>query len=173
MSAVGELGTEPVLELEWPLGGSEADRLYREVRPLLLLVDRSAEPPDLDDPLVDWIRVPASTADVAARCRCLVRRASTQRRALHLDHFGRLHRDGRWLLIQSPIERRLLAHLLLHPGAVVGYGQLIEVGWDGDGATANALRVHVARLNRRIVTLDLAIRGIREIGYVLEDERAS
>ncbi len=51
---------------------------------------------------------------------------------------------------------------------MVGYAELIDVGWDGERATVNALRVHVARLNRRVVPFGLSLRGVREVGYALD-----
>jgi DNA-binding response OmpR family regulator len=168
MSTAQDLGPGEVTEISWPLCGPEDVHVFEEVRPLMLLVSQTADPPEIDDPLVDWIRVPASADDLSARCRALVRRAAAQRRDLHLDRFGRLHHDGRWVLVQSPIERRLLAHLLPRRGDVVGYEELIEVGWTGESATVNALRVHIARLNRRINPCGLSLCGVREVGYALE-----
>jgi hypothetical protein len=165
--APGGSAHEGVVELRWPLVGADAEVFERE-RPVLLVVAAGCEPPDVDDPLVDWIRLPASAEDVAARCRALVRRATVQRRELHLDRFGRLHRGGQWIVVQSPIDQRLLAHLLPIRGEVVAYERLIDVGWAGESATVNALRVHVVRLNRRIAEVGLSLRGVREVGYVLE-----
>jgi Transcriptional regulatory protein, C terminal len=168
MSTAQEFAPGEVAEIRWPLCGPDDANVFDEVRPLMLLVSQAAEPPEIDDPLVDWIRLPASADDLSARCRALVRRAAAQRCDIHLDPFGRLHHAGRWILVQSPIERRLLAHLLPRRGDVVGYGELIEVGWNGEPATANALRVHVARLNRRISAFGLSLCGVREVGYALE-----
>jgi DNA-binding response OmpR family regulator len=168
MSTAQEVAPGEVAEVRWPLCGPEDVRVFEEVRPLLLLVSQTAEPPDVDDPLVDWIRLPASADDLSARCRCLVHRAAAQRRDIHLDPFGRLHHAGRWVLVQSPIERRLLEHLLPRRGDVVGYSELIDVGWAGEAATVNALRVHVARLNRRINPFGVSLCGVREVGYALE-----
>jgi DNA-binding response OmpR family regulator len=168
VSTAQEIATGEVVEVRWPLCGPDDVQLFDEVRPLMLLVSQSAEAPDVDDPLVDWIRLPASADDLSARCRALVRRAAAHRGDVHLDRFGRLHHAGRWVLVQSPIERRLLTHLLGRRGEVVGYGELTEIGWNGVAATANALRVHVVRLNRRIGSFGLSVRGVREVGYVLE-----
>jgi DNA-binding response OmpR family regulator len=168
MSTAEDLGSGEVTEISWPLCGPDDVHVFEEVRPLMLLVSQTAEPPEVDDPLIDWVRVSASADDLSARCRALVRRAAALRRDVHLDRFGRLHHAGGWVLVQSPIERRMLAHLLPRRGDVVRYEQLISVGWGGEPATVNALRVHVARLNRRINPCGMSLCGVREVGYVLE-----
>jgi DNA-binding response OmpR family regulator len=168
MSTAQDVTPHEVAEVRWPLCGPEDTDLFEEDRPLLLLVAPNADPPEVDDPLVDWIRLPASAEDLSARRRALVRRAAAQRRDIHLDRFGRLHHAGRWVLVQSPIERRLLTYLLSRRGDVIGYDELIKVGWAGELATVNALRVHVARLNRRIIPCGCSLCGVREVGYVLE-----
>jgi DNA-binding response OmpR family regulator len=168
MSTAQEVAPGAVAEVRWPLSEPEDVQVFEDVRPLMLLVSPTAEPPELEDPLVDWIRLPASADDLSARCRALLRRAAAQRRDIHLDRFGRLHHAGRWVLVQSPIERRLLEHLLPRRGDVVGYAELLDVGWAGEPATVNALRVHVARLNRRINPFGVSLCGVREVGYALE-----
>ena len=80
-----------------------------------------------------------------------------------------MHASGGWSYIESPIDRRLLAHLLERMPEPAAYDELIDVGWTGNGATLNALRVHVVRVNQRIEGLGLRIRSLRGAGYALDD----
>jgi two-component system, OmpR family, response regulator len=153
----------------WP---DEADvilRLAARRVPRLLLVSWDAPAPTGTDCEEDWIRMPATESDIAARVASLSRRVARHASHPHIDEHHRLHASGGWSYIESPIDRRLLGHLLDKAPEPSEYDELIDVGWMGQGATLNALRVHVVRLNQRMEGLGLRIRSLRGAGYALDD----
>jgi len=72
----------------------------------------------------------------------------------------------------TPIEHRLLAHLILSKGAVLTYAQLLERVWGhSNGSDRDLVRVHVCRLRRKIEQDHQRpnyIRTSRGIGYRFE-----
>ena len=171
-ASIGNTSTR-VVAMQWPAQAADVVSLVQSGRPVLLLVDQHADPPDLDGPLTDWIRVPAEARDIEARIRALDRRTTPAHRRPYLDSFGRLHRGGQWVIIYSEIEQRLLKLMLDQVDDVITHERLFESGWSGKVPTPNALRVHVARANRRIECLGLRIRSLRGIGYVIEADGAA
>ncbi len=69
----------PVALVPWPEDDDALDVLAVTGRPRLLLVAAGAEPPEVRDPLEDWIRVPADDRDVEVRARRLARIATARR----------------------------------------------------------------------------------------------
>ena len=63
----------------WPEEQSALDDLALAGRPRVLLVAASVPPPDVRDPLEDWVRVPVDHGDVEVRARRLARIASARR----------------------------------------------------------------------------------------------
>ncbi len=57
----------------WPDEESVLDDLVRAGRPRILMVATTALPPDVRDPLEDWVRVPVDHGDVEVRARRLAR----------------------------------------------------------------------------------------------------
>lgn len=57
----------------WPDDGSVRDDLALAGRPRVLLVAATVPPPDVRDPLEDWVRVPVEHGDVEVRARRLAR----------------------------------------------------------------------------------------------------
>jgi DNA-binding response OmpR family regulator len=76
-------------------------------------------------------------------------------------------------MIHSTIERGILGAMLGRLGEVLCFDELFEAGWpDGsESATANALRVQITRMNRRVGPLGLSVCGVRAVGYVLDEVR--
>ena len=136
--------------------------------PRLLLVEDNAVPPQPEDCLEDWIRVPAAEIDVRSRCSALAARAEQHLScAPTLDHDGVLRHGGVWVPL-PPVEARLTEALVQRFGAVVSREGLARAGWPEGAPGRNALDVHVLRLRRRIQPLGLAIRTVRSRGYLLE-----
>jgi DNA-binding winged helix-turn-helix (wHTH) protein len=52
---------------------------------------------------------------------------------------------------------------------VVPTAELIRTAWPSETATANALRVHLTRLRRRISPLGLEVVTVREHGFLLQE----
>jgi DNA-binding response OmpR family regulator len=156
--------------VRWPWEADTRARLGREGRPRLLLVDESAAPPAVEDPLEDWIRWPAPEADVRARVDTLVQRslrAADGSGAPTLDEDGVVRHAGAWVSL-PPVEARLTRLLLDRFGAVVSREALAKAGWPDGAPGRNALDVHVLRLRRRLSEVGLAIRTVRSRGYLLE-----
>jgi hypothetical protein len=159
-----------VVLLRWPLEQERRERLEREGRLRLLLVEGGVTAPQCTDMFEDWIRVPADEADVRARVEGLAARYRADRDDLpELDRDGLLRFGGGWVSL-PPVEARLMSALIERYGAVVSRDQLSRTGWPKGAPGRNALDVHVLRLRRRIAPLGLAIKTVRSRGYLLEAE---
>ena len=157
-----------VVLLRWPLERERRDALARMKAVRLLLVEDGATPPDPEDCVEDWIRVPAPEADVNLRVRALARRGREHTTAVPvLDRDGVLRFASGWVSL-PPVESRLTAALLERFGAVVSREALARAGWPDGAPGRNALDVHVLRLRRRLAPIALAIRTVRSRGYLLE-----
>lgn len=160
-----------VAVVRWPTGQQDRERLAREGRPRLLLVEAAAEPPSVSDPLEDWIRVPAAETDVDARRSTLMARAyAVSSSPPSLDTDGVLRQGEAWVSL-PPVEARLTQALLQRFGAVVPREVLAGAGWPLGAPGRNALDVHVLRLRRRLAPVGLVIRTVRSRGYLLERGR--
>jgi DNA-binding response OmpR family regulator len=161
-----------VVLVRWPQDAETRERLLREGRPRLLLVETSSTPPLVEDPLEDWVRVPSADADVQARLHTLTLRSrSGHGQPPSLDDDGVIRHEGQWVSL-PPVEARITRLLLDRFGAVVSRDALARAGWPDGAPGRNALDVHVLRLRRRLVGVRLAIRTVRSRGYLLEVARA-
>lgn len=157
-----------VVLVRWPQEAERRGHLEQDRVPRLLLVADDAPPPFVEDPLEDWVRVPAQELDVRARLETLSsrhRRTSLSRPTI--DDDGVLRSNGSWTSL-PPVEARLTAALLDRYGAVVSRDSLGRAGWPDGAPGRNALDVHVLRLRRRISSIGLVIRTVRSRGYLLE-----
>jgi DNA-binding response OmpR family regulator len=166
-------GVADVVVLSWPGDRDEANRLASLRVPRLFLVDADADPPLAEDPLADWVRLPVEERDLRARLATLRQRAGDRVAPNpRVDQHGRLLYREHWVAL-SRAEERLARVLVARFGDVVPDHELVEAGW-GDGTpNANVLRVHIHRLRRRVEPLGLGVRGLRQGGYALVDQRAS
>lgn len=155
-----------VVLVRWPVEASRRERFAEQGHPRLLLVEDEAQPPMGDDPLEDWVRVPASEIDVQARMATLAARARAAA-APRLDVDGVLRFGSLWVSL-PPVEARLTCAMLDRFGAVVSRDSLSRAGWPDGAPGRNALDVHVLRLRRRIAPVRLVIRTVRSRGYLLE-----
>jgi two-component system, OmpR family, response regulator len=159
--------------VRWPAEAGRRARLAGANLPRLLLVEDGTPPPEPDDCLEDWIRMPAAEVDVRHRLEMLSRRASLHRPAAPtLDGDGVL-RFGAASLPLPPVESRLTGALVERFGAVVVRDALARAGWPDGAPGRNALDVHVLRLRRRLLPVGLAIRTVRSRGYLLESAGAT
>ena len=156
-----------VVQLRWPADRRQRELLRKERRPRLLLVEQGAAPPDPDDCLEDWIRVPAADVDLKARAENLVARSRRHLGATPILEAGVLRVGDAWVSL-SPLEFRLTELLADRMGRVVSREALARVGWPGGAGGRNTLDVHVVRLRRRLRSVGLAIRTVRARGYLLE-----
>ncbi|MEI7592914.1 MAG: helix-turn-helix domain-containing protein [Actinomycetes bacterium] len=161
-----------VVHLHWPSDESVRTSAARDGQPRLLLVDPASSPPACPDLLEDWVRMPESEGEIAARsANLLARWARQQSTEIHLDDDGLLHLNGAWVSL-PPVEARLMSALIDRLGVVVSRDQLGRSGWPAGVPGRNALDVHLLRLRRRTQSLDLSIRTIRSRGYILEVVRS-
>jgi hypothetical protein len=157
-----------VVVVRWPAEADRRAQLAERNLPRLLLLDDGIEPPQAPDCLEDWVRLPASEADVRARIDGLLARGRAHLRDVpEVDAHGVVrYRDG-WVAL-PPVEARLAEALILRFCAVVGRETLRRSVWPGASPGRNVLDVHVLRLRRRLAPLSLAIRTVRSRGYMLE-----
>ena len=168
----GEVDDGEVALLRWPTDDAERRSLAARGRPRLLLVGADVPAPVCEDPLEDWVRLPAPDDDVGARVAALVRRTANlvppERPVIDADGVVRL--GEQWAAL-PPVETRLMTALVERFGAVVHRDDLALAGWPEGLPGRNALDVHVLRLRRRIAPVGLVIRTIRARGYLLEVEQ--
>ncbi len=157
-----------VVLLRWPLEQDRREGLAAQGRPRVLLVEPEDLAPAVMDCLEDWVRLPATEADIDARCLSVARRAASHLPARpELDPDGVLRCGADWVSL-PPVEGRLMAALLERFGAVVSREQLARAGWPKGAPGRNALDVHMLRVRRRIAPLGLVIKTVRSRGYLLE-----
>jgi DNA-binding response OmpR family regulator len=184
--ALHALDTEPmaavVLDLGLPgLGGLTVLRRLRARGakvPVLILTARDAvgdRVTGLDAGADDYVVKPVDLAELAARLRALIRRASGEaapalrRGELELDPAAhRVVFRGRPVEL-SAREFSLLHELMLNAGRVLSREQLEErlYRW-GQEVESNAVEVHVHRLRRKLAPA--LIRTIRGVGYLMPRE---
>ena len=108
-----------VVLVRWPKENEHRDRLAREGRPRLLLLEAGVLPPLVEDPLEDWVRIPAPDTDVRARLDTLALRARLRAPSQPtLDDDGVIRHNGLWASL-PPVEARITRLLLDRLGAVV------------------------------------------------------
>ena len=153
----------------WPQERAEVDRLARARIPRLLLVEPGCPAPITEDALEDWVRLPLDDAELKARLATLRRRAAALLTVPELDRHGRLLFREHWTDL-TPIEERLLARLIRRFDDVVDGAELISAGWPGQQPTANAVRVTLHRLRRRLRPLALELRRVGD-GWLLHERQ--
>ena len=156
-----------VLDLGLP-DGSGAD-VCREIRgwsqaPILVLSARHSDAEKValfDAGVDDYVTKPFSSAELKARVRALLRRASAVtaegatkivREDLEIDLERRAVKLGGSPVHVTPIEWELLIALATHPGRVMTHRQLFTAVWRGrdHGDAQQYLRVYVAHLRRKL-----------------------
>ena len=144
----------------------EASRLERLGRARLLVVAEGAPPPETTSCLEDWVRLPASDDDVAARVAALAHHAQRHPELPIVNPWGQVTYHGVTVIL-SPREAVVATVLVEHFAEAVRDHDIIERAWpDGDG-TPTALRVHAHRLRKRVEPIGLALKSIRGYGYML------
>jgi len=120
----------------------------------------------------DFLMKPFEQAELAARCRALIRRSSqTPSGAVRLaiDLNGHQLRLDDQVIELTRREWAVLESLALNVGRVVGKERLLQAlsGWDQE-LTPNALETQVSRLRAKLGA-GAIIRTIRGLGYRLEE----
>lgn len=173
--------------LDWQLPGMTGLNLLQHLRarqdrtPVLLLTARDA----LDDRILgldagadDYLVKPVALAELGARLRAQIRRASGQASpvftcgALVLDPAQRsVTLDGEPVEV-SAREFNVLAKLISQPGRPFSQAQLIEslYAWDED-ISSNAIEVYIHQLRKKLGTH--WIKTMRGVGYMLNVGKGS
>jgi two-component system phosphate regulon response regulator PhoB len=132
----------------------------------------------------DYVVKPFSVREVVMRVRALARRVTERRLARGSESTGaRLRWRGLevdpvrhhvWIdgaeLVLRPLEYRLIALLLEHPGKVFSRAELLQEVW-GISADVNTRTVdtHVRRLRERLGAYGDAVETVHGFGYRLRD----
>ncbi len=175
-----------VVDLTLPDGdGMDVIRSLRRAKndtPILVISARSSladRVAGLDIGADDYLPKPFKVLELLARTRALLRRPATIRRS-RLE-VGRLMFDSDsgqiWYddnqVILSRSERRLLAILLRRVGDVVSKAMICNHVYGMDIITTpNAVEQLVSRLRKSLAHAsdDIAVRTVRGVGYVLEQQ---
>jgi len=180
--------------LDWMLPGRSGLEVLRTLRakdvktPVLLLTARDAledRIAGLDGGADDYLVKPFALAELAARLRSLLRRATTEAsgeeirwRLADLDvdlTTRRVTRSGRTIDL-TPREFDLLIQLFRNAGRIVSRETLAREVWhETRRATPldNVLDVHIAHLRRKVDDgfASRLIHTIRGVGFILREDR--
>jgi DNA-binding response OmpR family regulator len=173
-----------VLDLE--LGDRHGFEILQELRasgkrtPVLLYTgneDSQAIVRGLDAGADGYIVKPVSNEELRARVRSLLRRGPVSRASeqlvvgeLHLNRLTRRLTHGSMPIELTPMELRLLEHLMLRAGQIVTRGELHDKVWDMHfDPSSNLVDAHVARLRKKISRASsVSLTTRRGMGFVLE-----
>jgi two-component system, OmpR family, response regulator len=169
------------------LPGSDGLTLVRRLRnmgktmPTLILTARSTlndKVKALDLGADDFMSKPFETAELAARCRALMRRSSgglngiIRLNRLSIDLAGKSLRVDDAEVELTAREWLVLDCLVRRLGLIVSKDRLQQAVANPDqDATANAVEVHVSRLRAKLGDAAI-IRSLRGLGYRLEEAKA-
>jgi two-component system response regulator BaeR len=170
-----------LLILDLMLPGLDGVSLCRAVRqfsavPILMLTARVDELDrllGLNSGADDYVCKPFSPREVMARVQALLRRAEGRvaltERAWAIDDAGlRIAWRGQWLLL-TPLEFRMLRHLLSQPGRVFSRTQLLDSAHsDQRDVSDRAIDTHIKNLRRKLLAIepqDDCIASVYGVGY--------
>jgi two-component system, OmpR family, phosphate regulon response regulator PhoB len=180
-----------LLILDWMLPGVSGIELCRRLRaraetkslPIIMLTARGEEADrvrGLSTGADDYVVKPFSVAELLARVRALLRRASPDLIAETLSYADvtidraahRVTRADRELRL-GPTEYRLLMFLMENKGRVLTRQQLIDGVWGRNGdVDERTVDVHIGRLRKSMVRDDEhdPVRTVRGGGYVFDEQ---
>jgi two-component system, OmpR family, response regulator len=125
----------------------------------------------------NFLTKPFEQAELVARCRALIRRATLANRGklvmgrLTIDLNGRqLSIDGQGIDLTAR-EWTVFEHLARNSGKIVAKERLLQAiaSWDND-VTLNAVEVYISRLRLKLGAA-ANIRTVRGLGYRLEEAK--
>lgn len=130
----------------------------------------------LDAGADDYLGKPFDLGEVEARLRALVRRSQGAHDVTQVGHLILDRKNRRFSLEAEPLllparEFEVLWELMTPPGRAVNKRALSDKLSDFDASLGdNALEAFISRLRRKLVTSGAAIRTLRGIGYLLEED---
>ena len=173
-----------VLDVMMPgVDGLEVCRRLRgeDNLPILLLTARSGTADrvrGLDTGADDYLVKPFAYAELLARVRALLRRATPAGRAeilrfadLTMDLGTREVRRGERLIPLSAREFAVLEHFLRHPRQVLTREQLLEAVWTNEEPDDNVVAVYIGYLRTKLEEggAERLIHTVRGFGYSLRE----
>lgn len=162
-------GLDHVTLLDWPAEETRRAELAALGAPRVLLLAPGTPPPTAWSDDEDWVRLPATAEEIAARAASLLSRGPSDAAETGvpvLDADGLLRLGDRWIAL-PPSEARLLACLMHRRGRVVEREVLVDAGWPEGDPEPRTLDSRIRHLRRRIGPFDLKVSAVRGIGYVL------
>ncbi|MCX5612946.1 MULTISPECIES: winged helix-turn-helix domain-containing protein [unclassified Streptomyces] len=136
--------------------------------PRLLVVEAGAQPPISNDPVEDWVRPPVSRDDLEARVTVLQSRFDSNR-VPTIDSTGTLS-FGHHSITVSTTQTELMRLLVDRFGDVVHRSEFVQrFALQTLTLNRNALDLHIMRLRRRLLPIELSIRTVWGRGYMLEN----
>lgn len=179
-----------LLDIRLPgINGYEVCRILRQEghrQPILMVTARDEEVDKvlgLELGADDYLVKPYSLRELVSRVRALLRRAYGELsiRGAGISRWGHLEIDRNRLSVRrngdpvdlTPIEYRLLCHLVDHPGQPVSRNALIEAVWGYDSSVGNdrTVDVHIRHLRQKLEERPEApqhILTVRGVGYKFE-----
>ncbi|MEU0507383.1 winged helix-turn-helix domain-containing protein [Nocardia sp. NPDC005998] len=130
------------------------------------------QPPVCSDPNEDWVRAPISQFDLKARVAALRNRSSHTTRPV-LDRAGLLFNAGLSVAISSS-QAELVDLFIQRFGEIVYRHELEQRLADNRIArpTRNSLDLHIMRLRRRLIQVELLLNTAHRRGYLLQQVAA-
>lgn len=185
--------TFDLIVLDWMLPGVSGLEICRRLRgsprtralPILMLTARGEEGDRVRGLSVgadDYVVKPFSVAELVARVRALIRRASPDRVAdvlsigdIQLDRTAHRVTRGSRTIQLGPTEFRLLLFFMENRDRVLSRHQLLDGVWGRDvDVDERTVDVHVGRLRKAIVRGNETdpVRTVRGAGYAFGDGEA-
>ncbi|WP_205576417.1 winged helix-turn-helix domain-containing protein [Streptomyces europaeiscabiei] len=156
-----------VVFVRWPVQADLRTRCRKEGMPRLLVVEAGAQPPISSDPVEDWVRPPVSRDDLEARVAVLQNRFDSSR-VPTIDSTGTLS-FGPHSITVSTTQAELLRLLIDRFGDVVHRTEFVQrFAGRTPALNRNSLDLHIMRLRRRLLPIELSIRTVWGRGYMLE-----
>jgi DNA-binding winged helix-turn-helix (wHTH) protein len=160
-----------VVFVRWPAQADLRTRCRKEGVPRLLVVEAGAQPPISNDPVEDWVRPPVPRDDLEARVKALQNRFNS-RRVPTLDSTGTLSFGPHSITI-STTQTELMRLLIDRFGEVVYRIEFVQcLAMRTPTLNRNSLDLHIMRLRRRLLPIELSIRTVWGRGYMLENAAA-
>jgi hypothetical protein len=154
-----------VAVLAWPHEAFRATRAKQDGRARLLLVAHDADAPDERDLMTDWVRLPASPADIEARVGALDRHVRHWMPP-RVDEYDVLWRGSAWCAL-SPIEATIVRTLIEWCPSVVSRREIAARVWPAGVPKGRPVDGRLHRLRARLAPLGIHIHSIRQRGLLL------